>query len=182
MVDQLEINLAQLKNQDYSYDYVLGAEFFDMFPDSPLNQGVFKVHLELTKSETMVQLDFNIQGQVELTCDRSLEPYTELIHSHKKQIFKFADREEEVSDELSFIPWGTDSLQLAQLLYEFIVLGLPYKRIHPDFREVEDEEEEGQNSTVWVYSSEEGPEDEPSSGEDEGQVDPRWDALKKLNK
>ncbi len=182
-VDQYEIYLAQLKNQDYSYDYSLDAAFFELYDDSPIKQGVFDVHLDLIKSETMLQLDFHIQGQVELVCDRSLEPFLEQIQDHKKQIFKFADREEEVSDELSFIPWGTDTLNLAHLMYEYIILALPYKRLHPDYREEGDEEEEeNQNATVWVYSSDEETEDEPSSRVDEDPVDPRWNALKKLNK
>ncbi|HRX00449.1 MAG TPA: YceD family protein, partial [Cyclobacteriaceae bacterium] len=58
---------------------------------------------------------------------------------------------------------------LGQLVYEFIGLAIPMKKLHPRFQE-EDETEEGK----MVYSS------STDEEQKEEEVNPMWDKLKKL--
>jgi uncharacterized metal-binding protein YceD (DUF177 family) len=84
--------------------------------------------------------------------------------SHKI-IFKYGQEEKEISDDMVQITQGTERLELGQYIYEFIALGIPMKRLHPKFQNESDED-------TIIYKSE----------EDKQEMDPRWEALKKLNK
>jgi len=53
-------------------------------------------------------------------------------------------------------------------MYEFISLEIPIKKLHPKFRDEEDDNGEGK----IVYKSE--------SKDDDSDIDPRWEKLKKL--
>ncbi|MCU0446018.1 MAG: DUF177 domain-containing protein [Microscillaceae bacterium] len=171
-----QINIASLKNQDYDYNFVVQEAFFAHFPHSLIERGNLKANLRLRKSETMMELDFEIKGSIELICDRSLEAFAEPIHIKEKLILKFSDHNEEVTDELEFIARGTTDINVAQYLYEFINLAVPIKKLHPKFRnEPEDDAEE-----ILVYSSE-NIDNQNNHPEDES-IDPRWQALKKLKK
>jgi uncharacterized metal-binding protein YceD (DUF177 family) len=118
-----------------------------------------------------------INGTVELICDRSLEPYDFEIESHENLVFKFGDEFEEVSEDVIIIPRDLQKLNLAQYLYEFIGLSVPMKKVHPKYQE-EEEEEDDEAETKLIYRSED---DKKATKEgNEGEVDPRWNALKDL--
>jgi uncharacterized metal-binding protein YceD (DUF177 family) len=86
-------------------------------------------------------------------------------------VFKFGDEEKEISDEIMIISHQRDKLELGQFMYEFILLEVPMKKLHPRFAS----EEESEVGTIVYSSSSEEVEDI-----DEKQIDPRWEALKKL--
>ena len=69
------------------------------------------------------------------------------------------------------IPYGADTINIAQHIYDFIGISLPMKKLHPRFRN-EDIDEDG----FLVYTSEQEPTEELKVQE----VDPRWAALGKL--
>jgi uncharacterized metal-binding protein YceD (DUF177 family) len=70
---------------------------------------------------------------------------------------------------------------VAQLIYEFILLALPLKKIHPDYRN-ELDEEDNELEGGFVYIDEASTEDSTEETEEESTrpVDPRWEKLGKL--
>jgi len=73
----------------------------------------------------------------------------------------------------------TPKVNVAQLIYEFILLALPAKKIHPDHRnELDDEEDDLDGLYVYIDSEKESEESE----DEDINVDPRWEKLKNLNK
>jgi uncharacterized metal-binding protein YceD (DUF177 family) len=63
----------------------------------------------------------------------------------------------------------TATIDVSEFIYEFITLAVPLKKLHPRYEETEDDEPD------LIYTSE----DEDTDREN-GEVDPRWEALKKL--
>ena len=121
----------------------------------------------------MIQMFFHVEGTVELTCDRSLELFDHPVSFETKMIFKYGDEEKELSEDVMVILKDTQTINIADLLYEFIGLEVPMKKLHPKFQEENDNAEE----MIMIYSSaEEGEEDE----QNEEIIDPRWAALKNL--
>jgi uncharacterized protein len=169
-----KIDIASLKIQDYEYIFSIQNDFFALFPHSLIERGDLAARLRLRKSETMIELDFAIQGKVELICDRSLEPFEHPLKVREKLILKFSDHNEEVTDELEFIARGTIDINVAQYLYEFISLAVPVKKLHPKFQNEPDDDAD----EILVYSSENTDNQADSSSEEK--IDPRWQALKKL--
>lgn len=179
-LNKYNIDIYGLEDKSYEYDYELGSAFFEEMQQDIIQKGDFKVRLKLDKSSTMIQLRFDIEGQVELLCDRSLEPFTEPVSTEGLMILKFGDHDEELTEEISIINRNTTRINVASYIFEFIALSLPMKKLHPDLRKQEDAEAGEEEFETLVYSSEQGTDEEP--GKDNEPVDPRWEALKKLKK
>ena len=171
---QYEIPIFGLENKRYEYDFESDNAFFGALEQEMITKGNSHTHLTLNKSETMIRLDFQIKGTVELTCDRSLDLYDEPIDIERLLLLKFSDHNEELTDEIELIERNTHSINIGRYIFEFIATSLPMKKLHPRFRD-EDEQDEDSDGKV-IYTSEtndESTEDDP--------IDPRWAALRKLS-
>jgi uncharacterized metal-binding protein YceD (DUF177 family) len=176
-----EIEIQTLKFKRHEYEYDIDASFFTHFERSPVEKGKFKVKLTLDKSETMLQLKFHIQGVAELACDRTSELFDYPIDVTNRLILKFGEADEELSDEIEIISRGTQHINVAQYIYEFIGLAVPMKKIHP---RLADEQYEENEEGILVYRSagEESEAEGDDSTDDGDDVDPRWQILKNLPK
>ncbi len=173
--NRYNIDIYGLDDKPYEFDYEIGHSFFEELEQDLIERGEFEVHLLLDKSTTMLQLCFSIKGNVELICDRSLEPYTEEVDTEGVMILKFGDHDEELTEEISIINRNTTRINVAGYIFELIALALPMKKIHPDLRTESEKEYD-----YLVYSSEAVGNDKTE--EQEEKIDPRWEALKKLKK
>lgn len=136
--------------------------------------GKLTADVSLQKSESMIQMIFKVEGTIELTCDRSLDLFDQPISFENTMIYKFGDEEKELSEDVMIILNDTQTINIADLLFEFIGLQVPMKKLHPRFQEDDDDQEEG----IMVYSS--TVDDSKTEEQQEEDVDPRWAALKKL--
>ncbi len=136
--------------------------------------GKLTADVSLQKSESMIQMIFKVEGTIELTCDRSLDLFDQPISFENTMIYKFGDEEKELSEDVMIILNDTQTINIADLLFEFIGLQVPMKKLHPRFQEDDNDQEEG----IMVYSS--TVDDSKTEEQQEEDVDPRWAALKKL--
>jgi uncharacterized protein len=166
-VNDFSINILGLSKKEHSFDFHLGETFFTQYGKEVVSGGEFEAKVILNKRETLIEADFTVQGKTHLICDRSLDPFDFPMEIDKKVIFKFGEKAEEISDEIIVIPHDQDVLDVGQLMYEFIVLEVPIKKIHPRF---EDDDEEENEEGKLIYQTE----------KDEEAIDPRWEVLKKL--
>lgn len=166
------IDLLTLQEGQTERQYRIGPKFFASHENDEVEEGQVDAWLRLDKSLAMIVAEFGLEGTVRLVCDRSLEPFDEPISVRKRLVFKFGERAEEIDEEISILPYGTETLDMGAYLYEFVLLAVPAKKLHPDLRSETDEDgTEGE----MVY------EDAPPEEEPEGEPnDPRFAALKKL--
>ena len=115
-----KIDIFRLENKQYVLEFEGDNQFFAEFEQDEVGKGNFKAKVTLDKSETMIQLLYEIEAVVELTCDRSLELFDYPISITKKMILKFADRTEEVTDELMLIDRHVQQINVAQYIFDFI--------------------------------------------------------------
>ena len=167
MLNKYNIDIFKLSNSVHTYEFEVDDVFFQQFENSLIEKGQLHIEVTLTKSATFIEMQFKTKGSVELVCDRSLEKFTEEISSNDKMLFKFGDHWEELSDEIVLIPHDEQKINIGQYVYEFISLGIPMKKLHPKFR---DQEDEG-----IIFSSDKAEKEKTSN-------DPRWDKLKGLIK
>lgn len=165
---QYKIEIFGLSNNTHHFDFEFEEEFFSLFENSLISKGKGTCKIDLTKTDSMITLDFNIQGTIELECDRSLELFDYPIEIEKELIFKYGDEEKELSEDVRVIPKGTQEINIADFLYESIHLEIPMKKLHPKFQNEEESDE-------MIYKSDD-------EKKEDNEVDPRWEALKKLNK
>ena len=170
-----EIQIFKLSNGSHDFEFELDKEFFDLFENEIVNKGNLHAKVSLEKSETMIQTVFSITGTVELECDRSLDLFDFPIDLERTFIYKLGDETNELSDEAMVIPRDTQKLNVASIMFEFIGLEIPMKKLHPRYSE---EEEDDEDEVLLIYSSEEN--DQTEDQENEETIDPRWASLKKL--
>jgi len=164
------INILNLNNQQYHYQYDINSSFFDSFMQDLLQNGDLTANILLTKTENLTTINFSIKGTVELCCDRSLELFDHPINVNKNLIIKYGLKNEELTDEIISIKRNTTSINIAKYLYDYIMLAIPMKKIHPKFL---DQYKDTSNETLLIYSS-------YNETENEVEIDSRWDALQKL--
>ncbi len=151
----------------HDYKFVLDRAFFTMFEYSEIKNGNVEVDLLLNKQETMIELFFKIKGELEVACDRCADEFFEPIEGENEMILKFGETFEEESDEITIIPVLQHQFDISHLLYEYTILLLPLRKIHP-------EDAQGNSSC------------NPDVIERLNQMkhletaDPRWEALKNL--
>ena len=162
------INIIGLSNTVHQFDFEFGDEFFRHYGSDLVSAGTFRADVALNKHETFIEADFSIKGKLQLTCDRSLELFDYPVNINSKIVFKFGDHDEEITEEIVMIHRDTATLEIGQYIYEFIGLAVPLKKLHPKFGQ--EESEDG-----IIYTSGE-------TADEEKEVDPRWDILKKLKK
>ncbi|WP_268122082.1 YceD family protein [Roseivirga pacifica] len=173
-----DIHIFKLSNGTHDYQFEIQDSFFELFENEIVNQGNLEVNISLNKSDRMIQADIEIDGEVTLTCDRSLEEFQQPIHTQRQMLFKYGEEDKELSEDVMVIAKDTQTINLASLIFEFITLEIPMKKLHPKFQEEEDEDDEYELTVV--YTSEE--EEEPDDTQTEEPIDPRWEKLKNLKK
>lgn len=172
LLSKYDIRILSLDEKRHEFEFEGGNEFFEAFEQEIIESGTFKAEVLLDKSSSMIQIDLKLKAKLNLICDRSLEEFTEDFEINEKYIFKFGDRFEMISDEVEIIPFGTNTINLAQHFFDFISLSVPMKRLHPRFRDENGEEEK------LIYSDENQTNEQESQNDQE--IDPRWQALAKL--
>jgi uncharacterized metal-binding protein YceD (DUF177 family) len=112
-----------------------------------------------------------------------LEVFDHPLDIREKMLYKYGSEEKEIDENVHMITRDTPMINVAQLIYEYILLALPAKKIHPDHRnELDDEEYEVDGGYVYIDDElDSEPEAQSPAAEDETKpVDPRWEQLMKL--
>ncbi len=93
------------------------------------------------------------------TCDRCLEDFNLPVEDEQSLLVKFHETEWEDADVI-YILQGTQSLNIARYIYEFINLAVPITKTHDDagescdpemlkFIEQEKDESQDDSSSIW---------------------------------
>jgi uncharacterized protein len=163
------IPLSGLKEGHHTIDFEIDKEFFDEFEQSEVKVGGLVANIEMDKRSTHLDLIIKVSGSVIVSCDRCLELFPQPIASESRLLVKFGKNVGDSDPDILSVPVDAFELDLKQQIYEFIMLALPIKRVHPV--------DKNGNSTcdpVMLTKLEELIIDE------EKETDPRWDELKKL--
>ncbi len=172
---EFNIGIYKLTNKVHEYQFNIDSDFFKYFASSPIEEGQLVADITLDKQETLIRITFDIEGSIQLVCDRSLENFDYPVHIKKSLLFQYGEEETELTDELIIITQNTHTINLAQYIYEFIGIEVPMKKIHPDYRT--DDDDLPLNQGEIVFSTEDSGMD---TEKNESETDPRWDKLKKF--
>lgn len=179
------IDVIKLKEEKHIFTFLIDRDFFENFEaDEFLHGGTLQVNVHLNKMTSLMEATFEIKGDVNLTCDRSLETFDFELFASQKVIYKYGIEEIEVTEDVFIITRDTPYINVAQLIYEFILLAIPAKKIHPNYlEEMDDEDFEGDGELVYnsddLFDKNLSQESIDLDRSDD-KTDPRWEILKKL--
>jgi len=126
------IPLFGLSEGHHSFDFEIGNTFFDGFAESEIKEGDLRVVAGIDKSSTFIELTIRITGSVKVCCDRCLEMYMQSIECENHLIIREGTSFDDSDPDIMFVPHNEKELDISHLLYEYIHLALPLRRIHPD--------------------------------------------------
>lgn len=169
-----DIPFVGLKNGNHQFSYNVDAIFFEKHEDSPIKQGDFEINLHFEKGNFFL-LNFEIRGTFQTECDRCLEVFDCPVRSDYTLIVKYNDDlipgeiPSDEDDDIVYISRNETHLNIAKYLYEFIVLSIPIRKVHPD-----DAEDNPTCEIDWEVADDYDKEDDVEA------IDPRWEALKNI--
>ncbi len=170
MLKEFTIPFVGLKDGKHDFSFTIDNKFFEHFEFSDFWEAFLECKMVLDKRPNFLELHFNVLGKVVLSCDVSTELFDHKVQTEFDLIVKFGSSLENNSDEILMIPEGSYQINIAQNLYEIVVLSLPIKRVHPGI-----ESGELKNEILTKLKAL-----EPREGKLNGQIDPRWNKLKDL--
>ena len=159
-----------LKEGEHQFEYIINNTFFEVYQYEYILDAGIKVHLNFTKKSTLLELSFIAKGEVQVTCDISNELYFQPIEGGLDLVIKFGEEYNNDNEDILIIPYGDFEIDIAQYIYEMIVLSLPVKQIHPGIID-------GTLKTDILDKLEEL---QPNKEQNNNSIDPRWDKLKGL--
>jgi len=168
---EFSIPFSGLKQGKHEFNYVIENEFFESFGYDDFNGANVNLQVLFNKTSTMLEFDLIATGTINVDCDITSEPYDQEIESELQLVVKFGDAYNDEDDEILVIPHGEHQVDIAQYIYEMLVLAVPQKRVHPGV------EDGTLDSDVLKRLEALQPKARKENKED---TDPRWDALKKL--
>lgn len=132
VLDNYNIAWKGLSNGSHHFEFEIDDRFFEAFEGLEIKGGKLAAEVELAKSATMLQLEVVIKGSVKVECDRCLDELQLPVDYDGKLKVKFSDEIAEYDGEVMWVNPADGVLNLAQYIYESIVLSLPYQRVHPE--------------------------------------------------
>jgi uncharacterized metal-binding protein YceD (DUF177 family) len=167
------------------FEYLLDNQFFTNIGGDDVQKGRINVFTTLTKTRDVFNLAFKLSGIAVIPCDRCLDDMDYPIETTARLVVKFGKDYSEESDEIVVIPESEGAINLAWFLYEFVVLAIPIKHVHAPGKC-----DKQMTTKLRKHSPKPGDEDDSFemedvndviiTDEDDGNADPRWDALKGL--
>ena len=121
-----------LKNGTHDFRFAVGGALFEAYGNAEIKDGDCTADVSLAKSETQLVADVAIRGSVVVACDRCLEDCRIPVDFEGRLVVKFSDEVREYDGEVLWLLPGEDEVDLAQYIYESIVLSLLYQRVHPE--------------------------------------------------
>ena len=120
------IPILGLKAGIHKYSFTLDNAFFSHFEASPVEDGLVNVEVQLDKLPDVFVFDFSVKGKVKAICDRCTADINLPVESEGQLLVKYGEAQQEEDDEIVFVERDTATFNIAQYLYEFVLLGLPF--------------------------------------------------------
>ncbi len=169
MSSSYTILLSGLKEGHHTVDFEIDNKFFEQFEESEVKEGSLIANIAMDKRSTHLDMQIKVSGSVRVSCDRCLEMFSQPVNSENRLLVKFGKTIEDTDPDILSVSFDEYELDLKQQIYEFIMLALPIKRVHPA-----DKNGKSTCDPVMLKKLDELVIDE------EKENDPRWDELKKL--
>jgi len=170
-LNEYKLDLKGMQTEVGTYTLLANDDFFTAVQGPEIQHGQVNVDLTVRATSGAFELDFHLEGSVQVICDRCLEEMTQPIEADCHLKVKLGEEYLDEGEELITIPENDGVIDLSWHVYEFIALQIPIRHVHLDGQCSEKMQQALSNH--WAG-------EENQSEEDTTATDPRWDELKKL--
>lgn len=129
---QYKVQLAALPQGTFEQDFVCDTDFFKSMESIDILSGNVEVHLEITHKNGVYDCSFEIDGEIDIACDRCLEPMKHIVEADYNMIVKYGPEYDDSSDEVLIIPQEQTTMDFSEIILDTILLTIPIRHIHPE--------------------------------------------------
>ena len=148
-LDGYKVDLKGMTSDTVSYRWQADNDFFSAVQGLEIKAGSLDGALRVKRTSDAYELEFQLDGDVEVTCDRCLEPMLQPVEAqctlHVKMGEEYADDGDVVT-----IPEREGIINVAWNIYEFAALQIPLRHVHPDCPSLASQEEERESDPRWA--------------------------------
>lgn len=167
--NKLEIPFEGLKVGKHTFQFNLTDAFFDDIAHSIIDKGSIQVEILLDKKENIMTGDFKVNGFIQSPCDRCNDLVSYPLNFEHRLIFKFGEEASE-DEDLIIIPPNEYKIRLSPILHELLTVEVPPRLVH----------EENECNQEMLDLLDEYAQSSSTTSSEEEDIDPRWEALKKI--
>lgn len=169
---EFKLPLKSMPIGTHEFEYHLGGGFFADMESPDIHDAELSVKLSVTHKSDVYDLRFDIKGEVTVSCDRCLDDLRQPVNTDYHVVVKYGDTYCDDSDEVLEIPESENYFNVANLIYDTVVVSLPMVNVHQ-----EGECNEDMSEMLRQHQSQEVDDTEDS----DKAIDPRWAKLKELS-
>ncbi len=125
-----KVDLAGKTEGHYEQDFVIDKKFFENMENHGILNADVSVHLDMTYRNEVYECVFHCKGQLQIPCDRCLDPLDHEIDTEYKVSVKYGDNYDDGADNLLVIPYSNSYLNVAYMLYDTLLLTIPLRHVH----------------------------------------------------
>jgi uncharacterized metal-binding protein YceD (DUF177 family) len=173
------INFVSFADGEHLFDYQINNKFLKHFEAALVQEGDIQVKLSLIKFLDSLEFNFEFQGTVEIACSVCTEAFDFPIEGTDQVIIKIVSEIPKQEDEFNvvYIKEGISSISIAEMLYEMLMLSIPIRTVHP----INEEGNYACSPDVLKYLEiNDDIEASDEEANDDDNINPIWDELKKL--
>lgn len=161
------INFVGLKQGFQNMEFLINSSFFEEIQSEEKMDVEIRLDLEIEKNNNLLILKFHFSGIMNTQCDRCGDDVSLPLNFSETLYVKITDESENEND-INVVTLATNEYQIdiRSYVYEFIMVNLPYLRIHG----IDSNGKSMCNETALKFLEE----------KEKPDIDPRWEALKKL--
>ena len=171
------IPFVGLKLGKHKFEYQISNAFFEIFDYNEFQNSDIKVNVILDKKSNLLEIDLKHKGTVNVPCDLTGEDFDLPIKGKLKLIVRFGETFNNDNEELLILPFGEFEIDIAQYIYEMIVLSIPLRRVHPGIKDGSLKTEALKKLKELAIEEQKK---ENKEEKEQDNTDPRWDKLKQL--
>ena len=170
-LETFKIDLKGMKTDEMRRDFELDDDFFKALDASEVKGGTLHVSVSIRKASGFFELHFHTEGTVTVPCDLCLDDMQQPITTDNQIVARLGDDTNTEDDDVVTVSEDEGILDTAWLIYEFVALAIPIKHVHAP----------GKCNSAMTQKLEELSGAARSGKEETEAIDPRWEALRKLN-
>lgn len=183
---EYKVPLKGLPEGTHEFEYRLGAQFFNDMENTDVRDSDIAVKLTVVYKNGRYDLNFVINGEVVVLCDRCLDDLHLPIDTSYHIMVEYGDDYNDDTDGLLIIPQSDATLNVAYMVYDTVALAIPMKHVHPMGKcnrqmcallRKHRTRPQGEDAEL----EEELIDEMDSMTDSDAPADPRWNALKGLN-
>ncbi|SIS51074.1 Uncharacterized metal-binding protein YceD, DUF177 family [Kaistella chaponensis] len=162
-----DVVFSGLKNGKHQFQFEIDKKFFQLFDtEQEFTEPQIVADVLMEKHTTFLEFWIKTEGTVNLICDLTNDHFDHPLENEMKVLVKFGEEYDDSEIYVITIPSKDHAFNIAQLIYENVMLSIPMKKVSPHISKEDLEILEKFSPKVEMV-------EEPKS-------DPRWEALKQL--